>query len=140
MYNFLFAKSHNGKFILRIEDTDQTRLVPQAAQLLEEKLNWAKIPPDESPMVGGSAGPYVQSQRLHLYKHYVEKLLQNGSAYKCFCSNLRLTRLRNDMISRNEAPKYDGRCRSRSDAKSENLQQSGKPYCIRFKVWLQYSI
>jgi len=68
LYNYLFARANNGKFILRIEDTDQKRIVPGAAEQLEHDLEWAGIPPDESPLRGGPFGPYTQSQRLHLYK------------------------------------------------------------------------
>lgn len=134
LYNFFFARSNNGKFILRIEDTDQTRLVPQATQMLEDILLWAKIPPDESPTVGGPSGPYLQSQRLSIYHNHVEKLLETGSAYKCFCTNMRLNWLRNDATKRNETPKYDNRCRSLSRVKIQELERQGMSYCIRFKV------
>lgn len=140
MYNFLFAKSNNGKFILRIEDTDQARLVLEAAQRLENTLKWAKIPPDESPISGGPVGPYVQSQRLDIYNSYIQQLLRNGSAYKCFCSSLRLKRLRNEMLSRNEPSRYDGRCRSLSDAKIERLERTETSYSVRLKVWLHHLI
>ncbi|MPC24261.1 putative glutamate--tRNA ligase, mitochondrial [Portunus trituberculatus] len=134
LYNFLFAKANNGKFILRIEDTDQSRLVPQASERLEEMLVWAKIPPDESPEVGGPVGPYMQSQRLHLYQEYVKRLLENGTAYKCYCSNRRLNWLRNDAIRRNEVPKYDNRCRHLSQKQIEELEGKGTESCIRFKL------
>nr|XP_045599336.1 probable glutamate--tRNA ligase, mitochondrial isoform X1 [Procambarus clarkii]XP_045599338.1 probable glutamate--tRNA ligase, mitochondrial isoform X1 [Procambarus clarkii]XP_045599339.1 probable glutamate--tRNA ligase, mitochondrial isoform X1 [Procambarus clarkii] len=134
LYNFLFAKSNNGKFILRIEDTDQTRLVPHAARILEDMLMWAKIYPDESPVVGGPLGPYVQSQRLDLYHDHIKILLENGSAYKCFCTSMRLDWLRNDAIRRNETPKYDNKCRHLSSSKIEKLERNGTPYCIRFKL------
>ncbi|XP_050691446.1 probable glutamate--tRNA ligase, mitochondrial [Eriocheir sinensis] len=134
LYNFLFAKSNNGKFILRIEDTDQSRLVPQASTKLEEMLLWAKIPPDESPQVGGPVGPYMQSQRLHIYQEYVKRLLENGTAYKCFCSNRRLNWLRNDAMRRNEVPRYDNRCRHLSPANIEELEANQTESCIRFKL------
>ena len=90
LYNYIFAKSHkNGKFILRIEDTDQNRLVPNAVAQLENLLQWSQLIPDESPSKGGPHGPYIQSQRLQIYKDSVQILLENGSAYKCFCSDLR---------------------------------------------------
>lgn len=134
LYNFLFAKSNNGKFILRIEDTDQSRLVPQASMKLEEMLQWAKIPPDESPQVGGPVGPYTQSQRLHIYQEYVKRLLENGTAYKCFCSSRRLAWLRNDAARRNEVPRYDNRCRHLSQTNIEELESKNTEACIRFKV------
>ncbi|KAK8390301.1 hypothetical protein O3P69_010169 [Scylla paramamosain] len=134
LYNFLFAKANNGKFILRIEDTDQSRLVPQASERLEEMLVWAKIPPDESPEVGGPVGPYMQSQRLPLYQEYVKKLLENGTAYKCYCSSRRLNWLRNDAIRRNEVPRYDNRCRHLSQNQIKEQELKGTESCIRFKL------
>ncbi|KAK3889148.1 hypothetical protein Pcinc_006725 [Petrolisthes cinctipes] len=134
LYNYLFAKSNNGKFILRMEDTDQSRLVPGVSDMLEEMLRWANIPPDESPRLGGSTGPYVQSQRLPLYQSTVTKLLESGAAYKCFCSSRRLAWLRNAAVQQNETPKYDNRCRNLSPAKVEKLESEGTPYCIRFKL------
>ncbi|XP_042237245.1 probable glutamate--tRNA ligase, mitochondrial isoform X2 [Homarus americanus] len=97
-------------------------------------LKWAKIYPDESPTVGGPRGPYVQSQRINLYHNYMKNLLENDSAYKCFCSKLRLDWLRNDAIRRNETPKYDNKCRYLSQVKIEELERKGTPYCIRFKL------
>ncbi|XP_042889818.1 probable glutamate--tRNA ligase, mitochondrial [Penaeus japonicus] len=134
LYNFLFAKSNNGKFILRIEDTDQARLVPQAARKLEDILNWSKIPPDESPLLSGPRGPYVQSERIDLYQKHIQTLLENGSAYKCFCTDTRLDLIRKDALRRRETPKYDNRCRSLSFAKIEEFEKQGRPYCIRFKL------
>ena len=119
---------------MRIEDTDQSRLVPQASERLEEMLVWAQIPPDESPEAGGPVGPYMQSQRLHLYQEHVKKLLENGTAYKCYCSTRRLNWLRSDAIRRNEVPKYDNRCRLLSQNQIEELERKGTESCIRFKV------
>lgn len=134
LYNYLFAKSKKGKFILRIEDTDQTRLVPQAAEKLEAILNWAKITPDESPVAGGSLGPYVQSQRTDIYRSHVRKLLDTGSAYKCFCTEMRLNLLRKDLQRRGETMKYDNRCRYLSAAKIEKFEEEEAPFCIRLKL------
>ena len=94
LYNFLFAKSRQGKFILRIEDTDQSRLVPGAARQLEEVLAWSGIVPDESPLLGGQYGPYNQSERLEIYQKYAQQLLDQGLAYRCFCSEKRLELLK----------------------------------------------
>jgi glutamyl/glutaminyl-tRNA synthetase len=82
LYNYLFARSHNGRFILRIEDTDQARLVPGAAEKMEEMLDWLGLIPDESPQKGGEFSPYRQSERLQLYNESVDRLLENGSAYR----------------------------------------------------------
>ncbi|XP_068210610.1 nondiscriminating glutamyl-tRNA synthetase EARS2, mitochondrial isoform X2 [Palaemon carinicauda] len=134
LYNYLFAKSRKGKFILRIEDTDQTRLVPEAAEKLETVLNWAKIVPDESPLIGGSYGPYAQSQRKEIYSDYIKKLLHNRAAYKCFCSETRLNLLRRDLQRRGETVRYDNRCQNLSASKIENFERQGLPYCIRLKL------
>lgn len=111
LYNYLFAKANNGKFLVRIEDTDQSRVVANAQDRLFENLEWAGIKPDESVRHGGDAGPYVQSQRLNLYEKYVDTLIKNGHAYYCFCTERRLELLRRDAMRANEIPKYDNRCR-----------------------------
>ena len=96
LYNYLFAKKNNGKFILRLEDTDQSRIVPGAADLMEKTLNWGHIFPDESPLTGGKYGPYNQSERLHHYHQAVNTLLESDNAYKCFCTEKRLDLLRKE--------------------------------------------
>lgn len=106
LYNFLFAKSQGGQFVLRIEDTDQTRLVPGAMQQLEQDLTWAGLVPDESPSLGGSYGPYVQSERLHLYQGQAQNLLQSGAAYRCFCSERRLEMLRKEALRQRQVYEY----------------------------------
>jgi glutamyl/glutaminyl-tRNA synthetase len=84
LYNFLFAKKYNGRFILRIEDTDQRRKVAGAVENLLATLEWAGVKPDEGPQIGGDFGPYVQSERLQLYRDYAQLLLEKGHAYYCF--------------------------------------------------------
>lgn len=111
LYNYLFAKANQGKFIVRIEDTDRTRIVANAQEQLFESLEWAGIQPDESVVHGGDFGPYVQSQRLELYNQHLHELIANGQAYYCFCTERRLELLRRDAIRANEKPKYDNRCR-----------------------------
>lgn len=111
LYNYLFAKANHGRFIVRIEDTDQSRIVANAQEHLFASLNWAGIQPDESVLHGGDFGPYVQSQRLSIYQEYVNNLLENGHAYYCFCTERRLELLRRDAMRANEIPKYDNRCR-----------------------------
>lgn len=86
LFNYLYAKQNNGKFILRIEDTDQTRLVEGAKEKLYEDLEWAGLQIDEGPIQGGDHGPYIQSQRLHLYQKYMNELIESGHAYHCFCT------------------------------------------------------
>ncbi|KAF2889868.1 hypothetical protein ILUMI_16306 [Ignelater luminosus] len=134
LYNFLFAKSHKGKFLLRIEDTDQTRIVEGAREQLQKDLNWAGIYIDEGPGLGGSFGPYIQSQRLKLYQEQVKKLLNNGSAYYCFCTNKRLDLLRLEALRARQIPKYDNRCRYLSTDEIKSKLDRNESHCIRFKL------
>ncbi|KAJ8920758.1 hypothetical protein NQ315_004898, partial [Exocentrus adspersus] len=134
LYNFLFAKKYNGKFILRIEDTDQTRLVPGAMQQLQNDLEWAGIEIDEGPCQEGTYGPYIQSSRLQIYREHVSTLLSNGSAYYCFCSDKRLQLLRKEALRMNEIPKYDNRCRHLPPDVVETKLQNGESPCVRFKI------
>ena len=119
LYNYLYARRHNGKFILRIEDTDQTRLVEGAIENLIESLHWAGIDYDEGVFIEdgklvqkGDYGPYIQSQRLDIYKKYVDELIEKGHAYYCFCSKERLDAVREEQKIKGLIPKYDGFCRS----------------------------
>ncbi|XP_018571346.1 probable glutamate--tRNA ligase, mitochondrial isoform X2 [Anoplophora glabripennis] len=134
LYNFLFAKKYNGKFILRIEDTDQTRLVPDAIQQLQNDLNWSGIEIDEGPSQGGCFGPYIQSSRLSVYREHVHFLLDKGLAYHCFCSDRRLQLLRREALRAHEIPKYDNRCRELSLDEVKTKLDKGEVSCIRFKV------
>ncbi|XP_037934094.1 probable glutamate--tRNA ligase, mitochondrial [Teleopsis dalmanni] len=134
LYNYLFAKSKKGKFLLRIEDTDQTRLVSGATKLLIDDLLWAGINIDEGPNFGGNYGPYIQSERLHIYKENMRKLLENGSAYHCFCTERRLEMLRKEAMRTRQIPRYDNKCRHLSPQKVMQLLGKGTPSCIRFKL------
>ncbi|XP_029155955.1 probable glutamate--tRNA ligase, mitochondrial [Nylanderia fulva] len=134
LYNYLFARSNKGTFLLRIEDTDQTRVVPGAIEKLQDDLLWAGIIPDEDPTRGGPTGPYVQSARLELYKEQVLKLLNNESAYYCFCTETRLNLLRKEAIKCGQIPKYDNRCRHFNKDKVKEMLRKNSSYCIRFKL------
>lgn len=131
LYNYLFARANNGKFIVRIEDTDQTRIVAGAQESLFESLEWAGIKPDESVFHGGDFGPYVQSQRLTLYNQYLENLIASGHAYHCFCTERRLELLRRDAMRANEIPKYDNRCRHLLPEKVKEKLARNDPYVVR---------
>ncbi|KAM7148911.1 nondiscriminating glutamyl-tRNA synthetase EARS2, mitochondrial isoform 1-T1 [Molossus nigricans] len=134
LYNYIFAKKHGGSFILRLEDTDQTRLVPGAADNIEDMLEWAGIPPDESPRRGGPVGPYLQSQRLELYAQAAEALLKTGAAYPCFCSSQRLELLKKEALRSHQTPRYDNRCRNLSPGQvAQKLAKNPKP-AIRFRL------
>lgn len=134
LFCYIFAKQNNGKFILRIEDTDQTRFVKGATKAIIDGLDWASLTPDESIKVGGEYGPYIQSERLDLYKKYVDQLLKNGHAYYCFCSSERLEKLRNQQIENKEAPGYDAHCRNLSKEEVTQKIASNEKYVIRFKM------
>ncbi|XP_029039907.1 probable glutamate--tRNA ligase, mitochondrial isoform X1 [Osmia bicornis bicornis] len=134
LYNYLFARSNNGSFILRIEDTDQARSVPGAIEKIENDLLWAGIIPDEDPIRGGPVGPYIQSKRLEIYKEEVLKLINNQSAYYCFCTKDRLQLLRREAIKCGQVPRYDNRCRHLSQDEVKQKLNKGDPYCIRFKL------
>lgn len=134
LYNYLFAKKNNGRFILRIEDTDQRRKVAGAVENLLATLDWAGVKPDEGPQIGGDFGPYVQSERLELYRKYVQELLDNGQAYYCFCSAERLQQLKEWQAARKIPPRYDNLCRSLSANEVKRHLESGAEHVIRMKV------
>lgn len=139
LYNYLFARAHNGTFIVRIEDTDRTRIVPTSQEKIFECLDWAGINPDESVMHGGSHGPYVQSERLNLYQEHLNGLIANGQAYHCFCTERRLELLRRDAIRANESPKYDNRCRHLATEKVHEKLARKHPHVIRWEMRTAHS-
>lgn len=130
LYAYLFAKSQGGDFILRIEDTDRARYVADAVEFIERTLAAAKIIPDEGPHHGGAFAPYVQSERMELYKKYAEQLVESGHAYRCFCTQ--------DTSSQPQATNsysgYNRHCRNLSPAEVEKNLAEGKPYVIRQKM------
>lgn len=130
LYSYLLAKSQDGKFILRIEDTDQVRLVDGATDVILKTLEMTGIDYDEGPVIGGDHGPYVQSERLPIYKEYAEKLIESGHAYYCFCTQERLDSLKDDK----GIGGYDGHCRSLSKEEAEKNLAAGLPCVIRQKM------
>lgn len=134
LYTYLFAKQNNGQFILRLEDTDVKRLVPGAAEAIYSGLKWAGLDYDEGPDKGGPFGPYVQSERLKLYKKQAQKLLDKDQAYYCFCSEETLEQMRQEQIAAKQAPKYDRRCLKLSKGEIEKKLKAGEPRTIRMKV------
>ncbi|MFZ5845606.1 MAG: glutamate--tRNA ligase [Patescibacteria group bacterium] len=134
LINYVFAKKHGGQFIVRIEDTDRTRLVPGSEERILESLSWLGISPDEGPNVGGPFVPYRQSERLEVYKKYAEELVKKGHAYYCFCTPERLTKMRQEQEARHEPPMYDGRCREVKVKSSKLKVKNGEKYIIRLKV------
>jgi glutamyl-tRNA synthetase len=134
LFNYVFAKKHGGKFILRIEDTDQTRFRASSETQIMETLNWLGLFWDEGPDCGGPAGPYKQSERLDIYKKHTDQLIASGHAYKCFCSSERLDELRSEQRSAGLQTKYDGLCRELSNETVANNEDQGKPFVVRLKT------
>src|SRR4030066_1980634 len=134
LFNYIFAKSYGGIFILRIEDTDLERSTETSIDHILEDLKWLGIRWEEGPDQGGPEGPYRQSQRLSLYRGYADQLLKEGRAYKCFCSPERLESLRKEQLSRGMMPKYDGRCRSLSEGEISKMESEGLRPVLRFRV------
>src|SRR3984885_12544801 len=142
LYNYLFAKQHQGDFILRIEDTDQSRYVAGAEEYIYETLNWCGLEPDESPLKGGPFGPYRQSERKKSYREYAEKLIRDGWAYYAFDTAEELEIMRtNHRTSTNPSPQYDHQTRmymrnsiSMGPEETEKLLTAKTPYVIRIKM------
>jgi nondiscriminating glutamyl-tRNA synthetase len=134
LFNWLFARKSGGAFILRIEDTDRTRSSEEYVKSIMDGLRWLGIDWDEGPDVGGNYGPYIQSQRVHIYQKYARILLEIGAAYKCYCSQERLERMRKEQEARKEPPRYDRACRNLSDEERERLERQGIKPVIRLKV------
>jgi len=132
LYCYLFAKAHQGTFVLRVEDTDLERSKREYEDSQVGDLKWLGLTFDEGPHVGGNFGPYRQSERLHLYKKYANELIENGHAYPCFCSQEDLER-KKDAI-KGEAPHYDGTCKRLSKEEVANRINQGLEYSIRFSV------
>lgn len=133
LYNYLLAKATGGQFIIRVEDTDQTRLVADAEQRLYDDLRWAGLTWDEGPEIGGQYGPYKQSERLGLYRKYADLLLQQDRAFRCFCSREALEFQQQTNDSAGAASAYPGTCLHVSRAESDERAAKGEPYTIRFK-------
>ncbi len=126
LFNWLFARHHGGKFILRIEDTDVARKVEGAVETILDSLHWLGLDWDE--------GPYFQSQRLPIYHEIADKLLKEGHAYLCYCSPGRLEAMRQEQMKRKEPPKYDRHCRYLTQEERSHLETSGITPVVRFKT------
>jgi glutamyl-tRNA synthetase len=134
LYAYLFAKKNGGRFILRIEDTDQEREVPGAVDLIYQSLRAAGLTCDEGPDVGGDFGPYIQTQRRELYLPYAMRLIETGAAYPCFCTKEELQQRRDAATARGEQFKYDKHCLNIPKAEAKRRMESGEPYVIRQNV------
>lgn len=134
LFNYLFAKHHNGVFVLRIEDTDLARSTEASTQAILDGMKYLELFWDEGPEVGGDYGPYFQSQRLDLYREYADKLLEAGRAYQCFCTPEELDQIRKEAVEQGRDPKYDGRCFHLSDAERQQFIEQGRKPVLRFKT------
>jgi len=134
LFNQIFARHHNGKFILRIEDTDRTRSRPEYEQNIYTALRWSNIQWDEGPDIGGPYGPYRQSERFDIYTKYANDLLKAGKAYKCFCTSHDLDEMRELQSKTGGKQGYDRRCRNLSAKEIAEREASGLAYVIRLKM------
>lgn len=142
LFDYLFAKKTGGDFLLRIEDTDRERLVAGATENIVESLYWAHIPPDEGVMLSdkneivqsGDVGPYIQSERLDIYKIYSEQLLEQGDAYYCFCTKERLDDLRKMQELNKQPTGYDGQCKTLSKEVVKEKRDAGTSHVVRLNM------
>src|SRR6476620_9895577 len=142
LYNDLFARQHNGDFILRIEDTDQTRYVPGAEEYIFDCLEWCGLKPDESPLTGADHGPYRQSERKEIYRKYAEQLVKDGFAYYAFDTPEELEKMRQDFKTEvNPSPQYDHNIRMKmrnsltlANEEVKHLLDVGTKHVIRINL------
>jgi len=134
LYNYLYARKTGGKFILRIEDTDQNRYVEGAVDNLIRTLKLVDLDYDEGPEKAGEFGPYYQSQRTAIYNRYADELIKKGAAYRCFCTAEDLQKMREIQLAENKDTRYDGRCRHLKEDEINKKIANGDAYVIRLKV------
>jgi nondiscriminating glutamyl-tRNA synthetase len=134
LYCYLWAHHNQGQYIIRIEDTDRTRLVEGAVDAIIDTHDILGLTPDESVRHEGAYGPYIQSERLHLYTPRLHQLCEEGSAYYCFCTSERLTELRTEQEELKLPPRYDGHCRHLPLEEAKERITAGEQYTIRLKV------
>jgi len=134
LFNWLFARSEGGKFILRIEDTDFARSTEESLSAILKSMLWLGLDWDEGPGKEEVSGPYFQSKRTELYLGFVSKLIRSGHAYKCFCSAEELKERKAALLARKQASHYDGRCSELSEEEIASRESRGEPYAFRFRV------
>lgn len=134
LFNFLVARKTGGKLVLRIEDTDLERSSRESEENIKEALKWLGINWDEGIDVGGPNGPYRQTERLDIYRKYTEKLLTEGKAYYCYCTDEELETERQTLLSKGETPRYLGHCRSLTEEQIAKYKADGRKPTIRFRV------
>lgn len=134
LFNWLFARRYGGKFIVRIEDTDLDRSSRESEDNILSSLRWLGMDWDEGISVGGTGGPYRQTERLDIYTRYADQLLDQGLAYKCYCSEEELAAQREEQLAAGEMVRYTGKCRDLTPEDCERLEKEGRKPVIRFKV------
>lgn len=134
LYTYIIARKYGGKFILRIEDTDQGRYVEGATEVIYDTLRKCGLDWDEGPDIGGPAGPYIQSERMGIFKEYAEQLVKSGHAYYCFCTKERMDKVHEEQRAKGITPTYDRHCRDLPKEEADRLLAEGVPYVIRQKV------
>ncbi|HEY2665669.1 MAG TPA: glutamate--tRNA ligase [Actinomycetota bacterium] len=134
LFNWLFARHNGGVMVLRIEDTDRSRVSEESYRAVLEDLRWLGLDWDEGPEVGGPYAPYRQSERLDIYRGVVDRLLLAGAAYPCYCTPEELEERRKAAMAAGRRPGYDGRCHRLTDAERAKFEAEHRPYVIRFHV------
>ncbi|HVY39292.1 MAG TPA: glutamate--tRNA ligase family protein, partial [Polyangia bacterium] len=134
LFNYAFAKSRNGKFILRIEDTDRARSTAASEAAILRALRWVGLNWDEGPDIGGPVGPYRQSERAEIYRAEVGKLMERGTAYRCFCTAERLDALRQEQRRQGAFIGYDGHCRGLPRGEGERRAAAGESFVVRMAM------
>lgn len=134
LIDYAYAKKYKGAFILRLEDTDRARFVPDAEEVIYASLSWFGLHPDEDPKKGGPYAPYRQSERLAIYAQYAKELLEKNHAYYCFCSRERLEQMRKDQEARHLPPMYDQTCKKLSKEEVQKKLSSGMTHVIRMNI------
>ncbi|MEK7143074.1 MAG: glutamate--tRNA ligase [Patescibacteria group bacterium] len=137
LFNWLFARQKDGKFILRIEDTDKARSKEKYLRDIADGLCWLGLDWDEGPEREDHFGPYLQSKRLKIYQKYTENLLENKKAYQCYCTPKELEEERKSQFAQKKPPKYSGRCRNLSAEEIQQFQKEGRKHSVRFIVTTQ---
>ena len=134
LYNFIISKKYNAEFIIRIEDTDMERSSRESENSILRDLRWAGLEWKEGPDIGGTCGPYRQSERFDIYREYTEKLLKSGNAYHCYCTQEELEEMRTENDSGEKSYVYTGKCKKLSGDQSKRFQEEGRKPSVRFRL------
>ncbi|MBT7370721.1 MAG: glutamate--tRNA ligase, partial [Gammaproteobacteria bacterium] len=134
LFSYCHAKKNGGEFVLRIEDTDAERSTPESEQVILDSLRWLGLDWDEGPDVDGPHGPYRQSERSEIYTKYAQQLMDDGHAFRCFCSKERLDEMRAKQMSSGETARYDGHCLGLSQEEINSRLGAGENHVVRMKV------